>query len=224
MPNTSTPPRPPKARILVVDDHPLYRDGLREFIDSQPDMECCGFAETCVAALQSAASLKPDLVILDLRLGNQDGVSIISELRALRPPSRVLVLSQRDETAQAGPVLRAGAQGYIMKEEATDELLHAVRTVLRDELYVSRRLSALMLKKFFDGSADGDIASKLTDRELQIFQFLGAGLGNQQIADQLHLSVKTVETHRENIKHKLNLPDAATLHRVARDWLDSTDR
>lgn len=215
---------PPKARLLVVDDHPLYLQGLKDFLAAQPDLAVCAAADSCEGALRAAAEHKPDVVILDLRLGDRDGISIIPDLRAMLHAPRVLVLSQRDETALAGAVLRAGAHGYIMKEEATEELLVAVRTVLRGEIYASRRISGRILRRFYDGIPDGDIATKLSDRELQIFQFIGAGLSNHQIATQLHLSVKTVETHRENMKHKLGLPDAAALVRVAQDWLDASDR
>jgi DNA-binding NarL/FixJ family response regulator len=218
------PKPPPKARLLVVDDHPLYLQGLKDFLAAQPDLTVCAAADSCATALQAAAAHKPDVVVLDLRLGDRDGISIIPDLRAMPHAPRVLVLSQRDETALAGAVLRAGAHGYIMKEEATEELLVAVRTVLRGEIYASRRLSGRILRRFYDGIPDGDISSKLSDRELQVFQFIGAGLSNHQIATQLHLSVKTVETHRENMKHKLGLTDAAALARVAQDWLDATHR
>jgi len=214
----------PKHRILIVDDHPLYRDGLRRFIDAQPHLVCCGEADSCQLALDMARRCRPDLVLLDLRLRHEDGMELIKGLVSGQQRPRILVVSQGDETVHAELVLRAGALGYIMKEEATDELLNAVNAVLRGELYVSRRLSALVLKKFFRGVAGGEVAERLSDRELQVFQFLGSGLSPQEIARQLHLSVKTVETHRENIKRKLELRDAPGVVQAAREWLRSGQR
>jgi len=211
---------PAKNRIVIVDDHPLYREGLRKFIDSQPTLTCCGEADSARTAFEVIRECHPELVILDLRLHREDGSELIKNFLAEQPSLRVLVLSQGDEAIHAEMVLRAGALGYIMKEEATDELLHAINTVLRGELYASRRLSALVLKRFFRGASGANLDEQLTDRELQVFQFLGSGLSVQEIALQLHLSVKTVETHRENIKHKLGLRDAAAVVQSAREWVE----
>jgi len=213
-----------KKRIFIVDDHPLYREGLRRFIDSQPNLTCCFEADSYKAAFDNVRQSAPDLVILDLRLQRSDGMELMKNLLTEMPQLRILVLSQGDETVHAELALRAGALGYIMKEEATDELLQAITTVLRGELYVSKRLSALVLKRFFRGDTSSTLAEKLSDRELQVFQFLGSGLTTQEIAQQLHLSVKTVETHRENIKHKLELRDAAGVVQAAREWVSGTER
>jgi len=213
-----------KKRIFIVDDHPLYREGLRRFIDSQPNLTCCFEADSYKAAFDNVRQSAPDLVILDLRLQRSDGMELMKNLLTEMPQLRILVLSQGDETVHAELALRAGALGYIMKEEATDELLQAITTVLRGELYVSKRLSALVLKRFFRGDTSSTLAEKLSDRELQVFQFLGSGLSTQEIAQQLHLSVKTVETHRENIKHKLELRDAAGVVQAAREWVSGTER
>jgi DNA-binding NarL/FixJ family response regulator len=210
--------------ILIVDDHPLYRDGLRRFIEAQGNLTCCGEADSCQSAFESVRRFVPELVILDLRLRREDGTELMRNLLVEKPSLRFLVLSQGDETVHAEQVLRAGAAGYIMKEEATEELLTAINQVLQGELYVSRRLSALVLKRFFRGTARNEITEGLTDRELQVFQFLGGGMGVQEISRHLHLSAKTIETHRENIKHKLKLPDAAAVVQAARDWLDSVRR
>jgi DNA-binding NarL/FixJ family response regulator len=210
-----------KKRLLIIDDHPLYREGLHRFIDSQPNLTCCGEADSYQAGLETVRQYRPDLVILDLRLQRADGVELMKSLLAEHPHLRILVLSQGDENVHAELVLRVGALGYIMKEEATDELLDAINTVVRGEIYVSKRLSALVLKRFFRGDSSENLAGKLTDRELQVFQFLGSGLTTQAIAEQLHLSVKTVETHRENIKHKLELRDAASVVHAARQWVTS---
>jgi DNA-binding NarL/FixJ family response regulator len=214
------PQAPDKHRIVIVDDHPLYREGLRRFIDSQPTLTCCAEADSARAAFEAVRQHHPDLVILDLRLHREDGSELIKNLLAEQPRLRILVLSQGDEAVHAEMVLRSGALGYIMKEEATEELLHAITTVLRGELYASRRLSALVLKRFFRGASGANLDEQLTDRELQVFQFLGSGLSVQEIAIQLHLSVKTVETHRENIKHKLGLRDAAAVVQSAREWVE----
>jgi DNA-binding NarL/FixJ family response regulator len=216
------PPEPPpsaKHRILIVDDHPLYREGLRRFIDSQPNLTCCGEADSSRTALGTVRTCKPDLVLLDMRLRREDGMELLRSLVIEHPRLRILVLSQGDEAVHAELVLRSGAHGYIMKEEATDELLTAIACVLRGELYVSRRLSALVLKRFFRGASGTNLVEQLSERELQIFQFFGSGLSVQEIALQLHLSAKTVETHRENIKHKLSLRDAAAVVQAAREWV-----
>ena len=213
-------PTAARHRILIVDDHPLFRDGVTRFIDHQPDLICCGAADSIQAGREAAARLKPDLVLLDLRLRQEDGTELLKILQTVQPKLPVLVLSQRDDTLYALPCLRAGARGYIMKEEATDDLLTAIRCVLGGKLYVHPRLSGVLLSKFFAHDVDGaGPGAKLSGRELQIFQLVGSGRATQQIAEQLHLSTKTVETHRQNIKHKLGLPDAASLLRAAEDWL-----
>jgi DNA-binding NarL/FixJ family response regulator len=210
--------------VLIIDDHPLYREGLRRFIEAQPNLACCGEADSCQSAFEAVRRSAPELVVLDLRLRREDGTELMRNLLVENPSLRFLVLSQSDETVHAEQALRAGAAGYIMKEEATDELLTAINQVLQGELYVSRRLSALVLRRFFRGAARNEITEGLTDRELQVFQFLGGGMGVQEISRHLHLSGKTIETHRENIKHKLKLPDAAAVVQAARDWLDSVRR
>jgi DNA-binding NarL/FixJ family response regulator len=206
-------------RVLIVEDHPLYRQGLRRFIEAQSDLSCCGEADSPQIAMQIASETKPDLVILDLSLRREDGLELLKNLLASAHSTRVLVLSQKDEAMHAEPVLRAGALGYIMKEEATEELLAAIHTVLKGEIYVRRGLGAVILKKFLHGAPGDGVADKLSDRELQVFQFLGAGLSTRDIAAQLHLSIKTVETHRENIKHKLCLEDSPSLLRAAQQWI-----
>jgi DNA-binding NarL/FixJ family response regulator len=210
--------------ILIIDDHPLYREGLKRFIEAQPNLTCCGEADSCQSAFEVVRRSAPELVVLDLRLRREDGTELMRNLLVENPSLRFLVLSQGDETVHAEQALRAGAAGYIMKEEATEELLTAINQVLSGEMYVSRRLSALVLKRFFRSADRNEITEDLTDRELQVFQFLGGGMGVQEISKHLHLSAKTVETHRENIKHKLKLPGAAAVVRAARDWLNRVSR
>jgi len=213
-----------KHSILIVDDHPLYRQGLRRFIEAQPNLTCSDEADSCQSALEAVRCSAPELVILDLRLRREDGLELMRNLLAQNPALRFLVLSQGDETVHAEEVLRAGARGYIMKEEATEELLSAIKQVLQGELYVSRRLSAVLLKRFFRGGTRNDVSESLTDRELQVFQLMGSGMSLQEIARHLHLSIKTAETHRENIKHKLKVADAAAVVQAAREWVKAAER
>ncbi len=213
-----------KHRILIVDDHPLYRDGLRRFIDSQPDLVCCGEADSPAAALRAFEQLRPELVLLDLRLRGEDALDVLRKASTEKSPPKFLVLSQKDESVYAQPVMRAGALGYIMKEEATEELLTAIHVVLQGKMYVSKRLSAMLLKGFVTGNRDDNVAVKLSERELQVFQYVGSGLGTSEIAAVLELSAKTIETYRENIKHKLRLADSASLVKAAQDWVRSADR
>ena len=210
----------PKARILVVDDHPLFREGLVQFINRQSDLVCCGEADSAASALQGVQAHKPDLMLLDLRLRHDSGLGLIKILRAKFPGVRILVISQQDETLHAERSLRAGAHGYVMKEEATEQVLTAIRMVLAGELYVSRRLSLAVLQRFLQRRPEiGEPGvGQLTDRELQIFQMLGTGLSTRQISSHLSLSPKTVESHRENIKHKLGLPGSLELVGYATEW------
>jgi DNA-binding NarL/FixJ family response regulator len=211
-----------KARILVADDHPLFREGLVQLINRERDLVCCGQADNPAAVQTAVAKEKPDLLVLDLRLKHGDGIEFIKSLTRQFSALPILVLSQHDEMLYAERALRAGARGYVMKEEATDDVLNAIHSILKGELHVSRKMSVVALHKLVAGPAPvqgGGRVERLTDRELQIFQMLGAGLGTRRIAAELHLSFKTVETHRENIKHKMGLRDAASLVRAATQWL-----
>ncbi len=210
-----------RRRILIAEDHPLLREGLVQLINRERDLSCCGETDTIAATKTAVATLKPDLLVLDLRLRDGDGLELIKSLKAQVPSLLVLVLSEHDETLYAERALRAGAKGYLMKEEATDEVLNAIRTTLRGELYVSRKMSVLVLHKLLDNTlqARGNYLESLTDRELQVFQMIGAGKGTADIAAELRLSPKTIETHRENIKHKLGLRNAADLLCHAVHWV-----
>ena len=210
-----------KHRVLVVDDHPLLREGVIQLINRQADLACCGEADSVATARQTIAAAQPDLVLLDLRLGDGDGLDLIKSLKAQFADLRILVLSQCDELQYAERALRAGARGFVMKQEASQEVIEGIRTVLRGELFVSRRVGVLVLQKLMapqTPEARHEV-EKLSDRELHIFQLLGAGLGVRAIAEQLNVSVKTVETHRENIKHKLGVDTAPELVQFAADWL-----
>src|SRR5438876_9461941 len=209
-----------KSHVVVVDDHPVLCDGLKQLIDRQPDLTCVGVADNTSDAKRLVQEGKPDLMILDLRLKGGDALDFIKTLRVEFPEVKVLVLSQYDELIFAERTLRAGASGYIMKENVTDEVLRAVRKVLAGELYFSERVAAAVVQRTL---RDKPVASRigverLSDSEMQAYQLLGAAYTPREIAEQFHLSRKTVETHCEKIKHKLSLDNAAELKQFARKW------
>ena len=211
-----------KSRVIVVEDHPVLSDGLRQLIDKQPDLACVGIADNTSDAKRLAEQSKPDLMLLDLRLKGGDALDLIKTLRVEHPETKVLVLSQYDELIFAERALRAGASGYIMKENATDDVLRAVRKVLAGELYFSERVAAAVVQRSLreKPSPSRTGVELLSDREMQVFQLLGASYSAREIADQFHLSKKTIETHCEKIKHKLSLHNAAELKQFARKWAD----
>jgi DNA-binding NarL/FixJ family response regulator len=204
-------------RILIADDHPLVREGLIRLINRQPDLDCCGETDSAAATQKAVDTLRPDLLVLDLRLGSGDGLELIKSLKARFPDLLILIISQHDETLYAERALRAGARGYVMKEVASEQVIDAIRTVLRGDIHLSRKMSVLLLRKTLEPLQPNpglDLAA-LSDRELHIFHLIGAGLSTQRIAETLHLSPKTVETYRENIKHKLDLANGTVLVRTA---------
>jgi DNA-binding NarL/FixJ family response regulator len=209
-----------KSHVVVVEDHPVLCDALKQLINNQPDLACVGVAANVTDAKRMVEECKPDLMVLDLRLKAGDALDFIKTLRAEYPELRVLVLSQYDELIFAERTLRAGASGYIMKENTTDEVLRAVRKVLAGELYFSERVAAAVVQRVLREKpiASRNGVERLSDREMQVFQLLGAAYSPREIAEQFHLSRKTVETHCEKIKHKLNLQTAAELKRFARQW------
>src|SRR5437867_3935028 len=210
-----------KSRVIIIEDHPVLCSGLRQLIDNQPDLACVGVADNVLDAKRVVDQCKPDLVVLDLRLkGGGDALDFIKTLRVEHREVKVLVLSQYDELIFAERALRAGASGYIMKENATDEVLRALRKVLTGDLYFSERVAAAVVQRMLREKpiAPRDGVERLSDREMQVFQLLGASYSAREIAEQFHLSRKTVETHCEKIKHKLTLQTAAELKRFARQW------
>ena len=209
-----------KSRTVVVEDHPVLCDGLKQLINSQPDLACVGVADNISDAKRLVEQCKPDLMVLDLRLKGGDSLDFIKTLRVEHPEVKVLVLSQYDELIFAERALRAGASGYIMKENATDEVLRAVRKVLAGELYFSDRVASAIVQRTLREKPDSSRAGveRLSDREMQVFQLLGASYSPREIAEQFHLSRKTIETHCEKIKHKLSLHNAAELKQFARRW------
>jgi DNA-binding NarL/FixJ family response regulator len=218
-------PRPtePRRRILLVDDHPFMRAGLAQLIDRQADLMVCGEAGNPGEALQAVASTKPDLVLSDLTMPGRSGLEFIKDLRAAHDGLAILVVSMHDESVFAERALRAGARGYIMKEAGGENLLTAIRQVLRGEVYVSPRMSARILEGLSGARPRGSKSpiEKLTDREFEVFQLIGQGKSTRDIAEQLHLSPKTVDVHRANIKEKLELTDATALIRHAVRWVET---
>lgn len=209
------------ARILIVDDHPIVREGLAARINRQPDLKVCGEAEDVADALELVKTTRPDLIIVDLSLKTGQGLELIKKVKARSEETKMLVSSMYDESLYAERALRAGAQGYINKQEISDKIIDAIRMVLSGKMYLSQRMTERLLQRAV-GSAPQIVQSPietLSDRELEIFKMIGKGCTTRQIANELHLSIKTVETHRENIKGKLNIPNSAELSREAVQWV-----
>ena len=209
-----------KKTVLVVDDHPLMRQGLSMLINQQQDMQVCAEAEEAQAAMLALAQKKPDIMILDISLNGPDGLELLKSIRASAPNLPVLILSMHDEAIYAERALRARANGYIMKQEATDKVLVALRRILNGDVYLSDRMSNKMLQQFI-GGAPSTVQSRislLSDRELEVFRMIGDGRATREIAEELHLSVKTVETYQAHIKEKLALRSGRELIQRAIQW------
>jgi DNA-binding NarL/FixJ family response regulator len=201
-----------KFKIFLVDDHPILRQGLALLINREPDLAVSGEADGAASALQAIRNAMPDFVILDISLNGPDGLELLKTLRGNYPNLPVLILSMHDESVYAERALRAGANGYIMKQEATEKVLTAIRQVLRGEVYLSDHLTKRMLQHFVHGSASPcDPVATLSDRELEVYRLIGVGHGTRQIADELHVSTKTVESYQAHIKEKLSLRNSREL-------------
>ena len=209
-------------RVLIVDDHPMMREGLAQLIEHEPDLCAAHQADNAAQALQMIAADLPDLVLLDISLPDKNGLEVIKDVHALYPALPILVVSMHDETLYAERVLRAGGRGYIMKQEGGEKLMKAIRQVLSGQIYVSESMSAKILA-IFSGQRPGNHSpiEKLSDREFEVFQLIGQGQGTRQIAQRLHLSVKTVEVHRGNIKRKLQLQSGNDVIRYAIRWAEA---
>ena len=199
--------------VLIVDDHPIVRQGLSQLINAEHDLMVCGDAATVDEAMQSLDSADPDVVIIDLSLADSDGLELIKEIRNKTRQLPVLVLSMHDENMYAERLLSAGANGYIMKQAAADQLLIALRRVLAGGVYVSEDLGASMVERLAgsEGKQDSNPFERLSNRELQVMNLIGRGQTTREVAENLNLSVKTVESHRQRIKKKLNLQTSAQL-------------
>ena len=219
-PEPQAMPRAARHTIFIVDDHPIVRQGLALLINREPDLMVCGDAEEAPSALRLIAGMRPELVIVDISLSGPDGLDLLKNLRAGHPEVPVLILSMLDEALYAERSLRAGARGYIMKQEATEKVLVAIRRILGGEIYVSDRMANKMLHRFVGDSPAGDPSpiSGLTDRELAVFRLIGDGHGTRQIAEELHISVKTVESYQAHIKEKLSLRNSRELVQSAIQW------
>jgi DNA-binding NarL/FixJ family response regulator len=212
-----------RTKIFIVDDHPMMREGLAQLISNEPDLEVCGEAETASAALEKIAKCKPDLVLDDITLPDKSGLELIKDIQAFSPTTPVLVISMHDETLYAERVLRAGGRGYIMKQAGGKKIMEGIRQVLSGQIYVSEKMGARILE-IFSGHRKNTSHSpveNLTDREFETFQLIGSGLSTKEIAQKMHVSTKTVEVHRMNIKTKLQLKTAAELIRYSVRWLES---
>ncbi|MBC7819201.1 MAG: response regulator transcription factor [Planctomycetaceae bacterium] len=208
-------------RILIVDDHELLRQGLRELIGSQPDLEICGEALDEADALQQFRALQPDLMTVDISLGQGDGIDLVKRIHAESSTVRMLVLSMHDESLYAQRALRAGALGYVSKQAPSRTILEAIRSVLDGKLYLSPQLSQRLLQRAASGKLQESesMVETLSDRELEIFEQIGRGLQTRQIAETLKLSPKTVHSYRERLKQKLNVTTAGELTHQAVRWV-----
>ena len=208
--------------VLIIDDHPLFSRGLSQLIETQSSYKVTGIAKNHDEAIQMLNDLSPDLAIVDLNLGQEDGLELIKDILAIKPQTKVLVLSMHDERFYAERALKAGAKGYIMKEEAESNVSTAINTVMEGNIYLSeaekKRIDEHSVNKNKKDSEPFDLISLLSDRQLQIFTLLGKGLGSVEIAEKLSLSIKTIDTHKENMKNKLHCDSSAELRKMAIEW------
>jgi DNA-binding NarL/FixJ family response regulator len=210
-----------KKRILLADDHPLMRQGLAQLINHEPDLEVCAQAEDVAEALKEIEATKPDIVVTDLTFRTSNGIELIKDIRVRYPDLPVMVLTMHNEVFYAERILRAGARGFVTKGERPATVIAGIRKVLAGEVFVSEKIAAQMIGKLVANKvAPGTmLLDTLSDREFEIFELIGQGLEMRQIAEQFHLSIKTVETHRDNIRKKLDLDNSADLLKYALQWL-----
>jgi len=216
------PAQPEQKQIFIVDDHPVFREGLVGLVKREADLAVCGEADNAPQALAGIEQLNPDLVLLDIGLPGKSGLELTKDLRAMLPAIAVLVISMHDETLYAERVLRAGGRGYIMKQEGPEKILQAIRHVLDGQVFVSGKMSDRILHALSNPRAKTDSPiAQLTDREFEIFQLIGRGKDSHAIAEQLHLSAKTVDTHRGHLKEKLELKSGTELICFAARWVET---
>ena len=209
--------------VIIIDDHPLFSRGLSQLIETQKTYKVTGIAKNKTEALEMITEKEPDLAIVDLNLGHEDGLELIKDILFIRPETKVLVISMHDERFYAERALKAGAKGYIMKGEAESNVTEAINTVMNDQIYLSNseklRLEELSKdQKKVEHTEPFDLISSLSDRQLQIFSLIGKGLGTVDIAQKLNLSIKTIDTHKENMKIKLHCGSSAELRQMAIEW------
>lgn len=209
-------------RLVLIDDHPIMRHGLAQLIRAEEGLDVIGEAGSAREGLEVIGKLKPDLAVIDLTLPDKNGLELVKDIRALHPSTQCIVLSMHDETLYGERSLRAGARGYVMKEEAADHLVTAIHKVISGGLYVSESLNARMLEQVTGASRSKATGmDALTDRELEILSLIGSGVPTKNIAAQLSISARTVEAHRAHIKEKLGMTDGASLVRYAVQWVES---
>jgi DNA-binding NarL/FixJ family response regulator len=221
--NGSTDKGTGKTKIYLIDDHPIMVQGLKELINNQKDLKVIGSTDDWHVALEQVKKLQPDLIMLDVTLKDANGIEVLKNLKIHVPTIKILMLSMHDENLYAMRSLKAGAQGYIMKQEAVEKVLSAIRQVLAGEVYLSESMSKRTMFQLLGrgGTRTGSPLEDLSDRELEVFTLIGQGCTTRQIAEKLHLSIKTVETHRAHIKEKLNLKNSTELVQHAIHWRES---
>lgn len=228
MSDPQSPVKTPVVRyqVLLVDDHPLVRDGLATVIQQEPDLCVCGQAEDSEQGYAEAALRKPDVVVVDLSLRGESGLDLIKRLQTLPHPPRVLVLSMHDESFYAERALRAGAMGYVMKRETSGNVVKAIRQIILGRVFVSDAIASQMAEKFVGLRSQKGLSSveRLSDRELEVFRRMGRGQESRRIAEELHLSLKTIHTHCAHIKEKLGLENITELMREAVRWVEHENR
>ncbi len=215
-----------KANILIVDDHPIVRQGLAELVNHENDLTVCGQAEDARQAMKAIKELRPNMAVVDISLRETSGIELIKDINVQYPNLPVLALSMHDESLYAERALRAGAKGYIMKAEATEKVITAIRKILNGEIYVSDKMATKMVRQLVGSKTKISTTpvERLSDRELEVFHLIGKGYGTRQISERLHLSVKTIETYRAHIKEKLSLANAAELLQHAIQWVSSQNK
>lgn len=212
-----------KRKVMIVDDHPIMRQGLQQCLDQESDLSVCAELESGKGLDSAIEQSDPDLLIVDISLPDENGISLLKRMRSKFPKLRSLVLSMHDETLYAERALRAGANGYVMKQQSADVLIQAIRKVLGGEVYLSEKMSSMLVNRLV--GAERKTAKvgvdRLSDRELEVFQMIGSGVKTRDIADKLNVSIKTVETHRSRIKEKMNLASSTELVHYAVNWVKS---
>ena len=216
-------PKISRRSVFIVDDHPLVREGLRGVIEQQPDLAVCGEAADAAQALTGVASASPDLILIDLSLAHSSGLELLKDLVIRHPEIPVLVLSMHDEMVYADRVLRAGARGYLMKTEGSESLLTAIRRVLLGKVFVSENVMTEIAARLGRPKAGLQPIARLSDRELQVFELIGKGMSSSDIAERMHVSIKTVQVYVARAKEKFNVPTLKELLREAFRWEDATN-
>ena len=213
-----------KHRVMLVDDHPIVRHGMAMLINEEDDLMVCGESSSASETLAQIECCQPEVAVIDVSLQGASGIDLTKSIKEQKPDLPILILSMHEENLYAERALRAGARGFVMKQEPAETVLHAIRTVLKGDVYLSERLSSKVLRALVDGPGEEPErfgVDRLSDRELEVFELIGRGYSTRRIADALHLSVKTIETHRAHIKQKLKLGNATELVHRAFHWIEA---